>query len=206
MHLKIVAALVWFGFKHASSDHNMFVHTTSTTITVLLVYVDDMVLAGNDTKTIDTVKQFLASQFKIKDLGHLKYFLGIELARSSTGIYLHYNKYTQDLLSDVALKHCKPSPIPLEQNHSLLADTHDQPDISDFSLYRRVIGRLIYLTILRPDIGYTVNTLAQFMGNPKDCHYQATMKLLKYLKGTCGQGILLSVSNSFKLTAYCDAD
>lgn len=69
-----------------------------------------------------------------------------------------------------------------------------------------MIGRLIYLTITRPNITYTVNTLAQFMSNPKECHYQAAIKLLKYLKGTCGQGILLSANSTFKLNAYCDAD
>lgn len=119
-----------------------------TTMTVMLVYVDDMVLAGNDTHTINSVKQFLASRFKIKD----------------------------------------------------------QPNIPDVPLYRQIIGRLIYLTITRLDITYTVNTLAQFMANPKECHFQATVKLLKYLRGTCGQGILLSSTTNFHLTAFVDAD
>lgn len=110
----MAVALIKFGFKQASSDHSMFVYTTATTMTVLLVYVDDMVLTGNDKHTLDSVKHFLATQFKIKDLGHLKYFLGIELVRSAAGIYLHQHKYTQDLLTDVGLSNCKPSLIPLE--------------------------------------------------------------------------------------------
>lgn len=72
----------------------------------------------------------------------------------------------------------------------LLLDHSALPDFSDIGLYRRLIGRLIYLTISRPDIAYTVNTLAQFMASPKPCHYNAVIKLLRYLKATAGQGLL----------------
>ncbi|XP_074351979.1 secreted RxLR effector protein 161-like [Apium graveolens] len=129
----------------------------------------------------------------------------MELARSSAGIYLNQRKYTLDLLKDVGLTACSTSVVPMEQNHQLLASDNASP-ILDVSLYRRLVGRLIYLTITRPDIAYAVHILAQFMAAPKPQHLQDAYKLLRYIKGTCGQGLLLSASSTVQLTAYCDAD
>lgn len=168
----------------------MFILHKHNSISVLLVYVDDMILVGNDVVQLQVIKTFLSSQFKVKDLGALKYFVGIEIARSDAGIYLNQRKYTLDLLKDTGCLDCKPSSLPLQQNHALLT-SQDVPDISDVSLYRRIVGRLIYLTISRPDIAYTMHTLSQFLAHPKPIHLQATYRLLRYLKGTCGQGIFL---------------
>ncbi|WOG86417.1 hypothetical protein DCAR_0205621 [Daucus carota subsp. sativus] len=204
--MKLCSALLDFGFKQCACDHSMFVFTQQGSITVFLVYVDDMVLAGNDQGTMTKVKLFLSTRFQIKDLGHLKYFLGLELACSSQGIHLHQKKYAQDLLTDVGLLNCKSSVIPLKQNNGLLTDLSTETDFHDVSLYRRVIGRLIYLTISRHDIAYTLNTLAQFMSKPKVYHYHVVLKILRYLKETAGQGLLFSASSSLKLTAFSYAD
>lgn len=139
---KLGTALIEFGFCRTHSDHSLFVFKTSSSITIMLVYVDDMVLAGSDMKVIKQVKDCLNSKFQIKDLGHLKYFLGLEIAKSPSGLYLHQSKYVTDLLKDVGLSHCKDSFLPIEQNHQL-AKFQDEPDIPNASLYRRLIGRLI---------------------------------------------------------------
>lgn len=110
-----------------------------------------------------------------------------------------------DLLKDVGLTQCTASVVPMEQNHQLL-NSDESATISDISLYRRLVGRLIYLTISRPDIAYAVHVLAQFMATPKSSHFHVVFKLLKYIKGTCGQGLLLSSQSDLQLTAYCDAD
>lgn len=107
--LKLCAVLLKFGFKQAVSDNSLFILSTGTTLTILFVYVDDMVLAENDLKSIEAVKIFFASQFKIKVLGHLKYFFGMEFTRSSAGIYTNKRKYTCDLLQDAGMTECKPS-------------------------------------------------------------------------------------------------
>lgn len=203
--LKLYAALLMFGFVQSVSDHSLFTYTSGSSIVTLLVYVDDMVLAGNSTSLLTQVKEFLSTQFKIKDLGTLKYFLGLELARSIAGIYLNQRKYTLDLLKDVGLSSCTASLLPMEQNHHLL-QPDDSTTIPDISLYRRIIGRLIYLTISRPDISYSVHVLSQIMANPKTSHMQAAVKLLRYLKGTCGHGLLLSSQSTLQLSAFCDAD
>lgn len=128
-----------------------------------------------------------------------KVFLGIEIARSDAGIYSNQRKYTTRSLN------CKPSALLLEQNHALLI-AQDVDDIPDISLYRRIVRRLIYLTISRLDIAYTVHTLSQFLAHPKSIHLQATYRLLQYLKGTCDQDIFLSAKSPLNLTTFCDAD
>lgn len=164
-----------------------------------------MVLTGNDLSLLAKVKTFLSSHFKIKDLGPLKYFLGLELDRTEAGISLHQCKYTTDLLKDAGLVTCTASVVPMEQNHQLLAPD-SSATIDHVTLYRRLVGRLIYLTISRPDISYSVHVLSQFMASPKAHHLQAALKLLRYLKGTCGHGLLFSAQSSLRLCAYCDAD
>lgn len=148
--LKLSLALKQFGFKQSNSDHTLFLSHSSTGCTTLLVYVDDILITGSNSTVIQQVKGYLATQFKIKDLGPLRCFLGIEAARSSSDIYLNQRKYTLDILKEVGLTGAKPSKVPMEQNHKLLAS--NSAPLQNVNAYRRLVGRLIYLTITRPDI------------------------------------------------------
>ena len=198
-------ALLEFGFTQTFSDSSMFVLKKNADIVILLVYVDDMVLTGSNAQLMFDVTQFLATKFKIKELGDLKYFLGIEIARSYDGIYLNQRKYCLDILQDIGYLAAKPCVVVMEQNHTLTA-TSSSPPLQNISTYRRLIGRLIYLTITRPDLAYSVHILAQFMHQPQQVHWQAALRLVRYLKHTCGQGIFLSNASTFDLRVYTDAD
>ncbi|XP_057251474.1 uncharacterized mitochondrial protein AtMg00810-like [Beta vulgaris subsp. vulgaris] len=140
----------------------------------------------------------------MKDLGVLKYFLGIEVARSSEGIFLSQRKYALDVLSESGMLGCKPIDTPMEQNHRL-ALVDDAP-LSDPDRYRRLVGRLVYLSVTRPELSYAVHTLAQFLSAPMVPHWEAALRVLRYLKGSPGQGILLRSRNDLCLSAYCDSD
>ncbi|KAL4577599.1 hypothetical protein LXL04_013709 [Taraxacum kok-saghyz] len=146
----------------------------------------------------------LDRRFSIKDLGDLKYFLGIEVARTSEGLVLSQRKYTLDILSDCGLEGCRPSSFPMEQNHQL-DKSENEPKV-DASRYRRIVGRLLYLQATRPDITYSVNILSQFVADPRQPHMDAVHRILRYLKTTPGQGVLLPRTGGFNLTAYCDSD
>ncbi|KAF5469450.1 hypothetical protein F2P56_013525 [Juglans regia] len=87
-------------FIQSQADHSLFTLITHASITIVLVYVDDILVAGNDTSQIDVFKSLLSKNFKTKDLGSLKYFLGLEVARSQKGIFLNQRKYTLDILTD----------------------------------------------------------------------------------------------------------
>ncbi|GKV36220.1 hypothetical protein SLEP1_g44372 [Rubroshorea leprosula] len=128
----------------------------------------------------------------------------ITVASSPQGLYLSQRKYTIELLNDAGLLGSRTADTPMEQNLKLLPS--DGSPLIDGSMYRRLIGRLIYLTITRPDISFIVNTLSQFLQSPQKCHLDVAHRLLRYLKKTPGQGILLSSKGSLQLTAFCDSD
>ncbi|CAM8989719.1 unnamed protein product [Rhodiola kirilowii] len=100
---KFSDALISFGFKQSLHDYSLFTYEADGTFLILLVYVDDVVITGTCTAMIHKVKQFIHDAFKIKDLGLLKYFLGIEVARSDDGVFINQRKYALDLLNDVGL-------------------------------------------------------------------------------------------------------
>ncbi|RVW23158.1 Retrovirus-related Pol polyprotein from transposon TNT 1-94 [Vitis vinifera] len=170
----------------------------------VLVYVDDLIISRNDGKTVQQFKDYLSRCFHMKDLGKLKYFLGIEVARNSDVIFLCQRKYTLDIISEAGLLGAKPARTPLEQNHKLALAVNS--DLHDLGQYRCLVGWLIYLTITRPELSYCVHMLAQFMQQPKDEHWEATLRVVRYLKGNLGQGILLDSDYDLKLYAYCDSD
>ena len=169
-----------------------------------MIYVDDILIASNDVDAVNAFKKFLDNNFKLKDLGTLKYFLGLEVARTSKGLSLCQRKFTLDLLSDTGLLASKPSNVPMDQSVKLSSGVGDA--VPDPSMYRRLIGKLLYLTLTRPDISYSVHKLSQYMSAPKMPHLQAAYKILKYLKKTPGQGLFLSANSKLQLKCYCDAD
>lgn len=166
-------------------------------------------MSGNNLDEVNKVKQFLSTKFMIKDLGKLKYFLGIEVLESESGMCLSQRKYCLELLSDFGLLGSKPVTTPLETNlviHSIEnRDEHDKP-MSNISEYQRLVGKLIYLTLTRPYISYTIQCLSQYMHAPLESHLKIVMRLLRYLKLSLGKGILFSRGNSFELKSFVDAD
>ncbi|CAH9072350.1 unnamed protein product [Cuscuta epithymum] len=201
---KFTSALTKIGFRQSRADHSLFIYRQGSTYTAALIYVDDVVLAGNDLTHISQIKHYLHEQFTIKDLGPLKYFLGIEVARSSSGIVLSQRKYALDILQESGMLGSRPSTTPMEQNLKLRPD--DDSALIDAAMYRRLIGRLLYLTVTRPDIVFPVNQLSQFLSQPRQSHLDAAHRVLRYLKATPGLGIFLSSSSDLSLKGYCDAD
>ncbi|XP_021854883.2 uncharacterized mitochondrial protein AtMg00810-like [Spinacia oleracea] len=140
----------------------------------------------------------------MKDLGPLKYFLGIEVARSALGLFLCQRKYTLDIITEAGLSGAKPCGFPIEQNHRL--SLAEGPLIADPEAYRCLVGRLVYLAVTRPDLAYSVHVLCQFLQKPRVAHWEAAMRVVRYLKGTPGQGILLRADSDLTLQGWCDSD
>jgi len=155
----------------------------------ILVYVNDIILAGNVSHACTKFKDYLDACSSIKDLGPLKYFSGIEVARASKGSFLSQCKYTVEVVDECVLLGCKPNYFPIKENHNLALAAG--PTLTDSGRYRSLVGRLIYLTITRFDLCYTMHILSQFMQNPRDEHMNAACRVLRHIKGTPDCGILL---------------
>nr|ABE88097.1 Reverse transcriptase (RNA-dependent DNA polymerase) [Medicago truncatula] len=149
---KLTNILISTGYKQAASDASLFIKHTHSSFTILLVYVDDVILAGDTLSEFNTIKGVLHDAFKIKDIGQLKYFLGLEVAHSKSGISLCQRKYCLDLLEDSGLTGSKPMNTPSDPSIKLHNDS--APSFPDIPAYRRLIGRLLYLNTTRPDITY----------------------------------------------------
>ncbi|XP_019450620.1 PREDICTED: uncharacterized protein LOC109352892 [Lupinus angustifolius] len=186
------------------SDYSLFVKSTNNTFTAILVYVDDLVLSGNDLDEIRHTKLVLHNKFSIKDLGNLKFFLGMEVVRVSHGITFYQRKYTLDLLEESVLLGSKPASTPIEYNAKIQASSGNP--LTDSTNYRRLMGKLLYLTHTRPDICFAVGCLSQFLSAPTTIHYQAANIILKYLKGSPGQGTFFPRNNSTTIRGYSDSD
>ncbi|KAG7594818.1 Reverse transcriptase RNA-dependent DNA polymerase [Arabidopsis thaliana x Arabidopsis arenosa] len=198
------SVLLGANYIQSPADNTLFVKVAGDSIIAVLVYVDDIMIASNDDTGVENLKQLLRSEFKIKDLGPARFFLGLEIARSAAGISVCQRKYAQNLLEDACLLGCKPSSIPMDPNLYLTKDMGTP--LSNPTSYRELIGRLLYLTITRPDITFAVHQLSQFLSSPTDIHLQAAHKVLRYIKANPGQGLMYSADSELCLNGFADAD
>ncbi|CAN6686987.1 unnamed protein product [Malus baccata var. baccata] len=185
---------------HVCKLQCLFIKKDST-ITFILVYVDDIIITGSSTTVCQSIITQLQTMFPVKDLGDIHYFLGIEVHRSDKGLFLHQSKYALDLLkkSDmIGVKHCSTPVGSAKLDHS-------GSPISDPSFYRSTVGALQYLTWTRPDLAFAVNQVCQHMHSPRTVHLQAVKQILRYLKGTLHFGLWLTKGLQY-LTAWSDAD
>ncbi|KDP44591.1 hypothetical protein JCGZ_22173 [Jatropha curcas] len=165
------------GFKQSRADYSLFTKNSDSGFIALLMYVDDVTIASNNEQLVKVFKQELSSYFKLKDLGDLRYFLGLEVPRSKSGISVCQRKYTPELLEEYGQLGAKPCRTPIEVNYIM---THiEEGLIADPTEYRQLIGKLLYLTITRPDISYTVHVLAQFMDKQASVHMEAAHQVLR---------------------------
>ena len=185
-------------------DYSLFTHTQGTSFTVLLVYVDDILLTGNNPDCVKSLKKLLDDRFGLKDLGSLRYFLGLEVARTDAGISLTQRKYALEILKDTGFLGSKPVRFPMEQN--LRLSKYKGKLLANPILYRRLIGRLLYLTLTRPDITYVVHRLSQFVSKPRELYLLTVHRILQYIKGSPGNGLFFSSTFDLHIKSFCNAN
>nr|CAN78715.1 hypothetical protein VITISV_030863 [Vitis vinifera] len=188
-----------------TANRSIFYHHNSLGQCIyLVVYVDNIVITGSDQDGIQKLKQYLFTHFQTKDLGKLKYFLGIEIAQSSSGVVLSQRKYALDILEETGMLDCKPVDIPMDPNVKLVRGQGEP--LGDPGRYRQLVGKLNYLTITRPDISFPVSSVSQFLQSPCDSHWDAVIRILRYIKSTPGQGVLYENRGHTQVVGYTDAD
>ncbi|XP_062112548.1 uncharacterized mitochondrial protein AtMg00810-like [Humulus lupulus] len=172
-------------------------------MSVLIVYVDDIIVTSNHTEEMSMIKERLAKEFKVKDLGALRYFLGMEFARRKGGISMSQRKYTLDLLKEAGMlgsKHNK-NPIELGDNRRMFEGSP-----VDKGRYQQLVGKFIYLSHTIPDIAFAVSLVSQYMHNPCQGHLNALYRIMRYLKQTPGKCLFLKKTNERKIEVFTDAD
>jgi len=201
---RFTAAMKKYGYKQSNSDHTLFLKTQGELVTCLIIYVDDMILTGNDEEEIMSLKEKLFEEFEMKDLGELRYFLGIEVLRTEDGIFISQRKYILDLLAETGMADCKPAETPMVEKHGLKIEEGGKP--ANREQYQRLVGKLIYLAHTRPDIAYAVGVVSQFMHKPQEEHLDAALRIVRYLKGSPDRGVAFRRNGNLNIQGYTDAD
>ncbi|XP_048433393.1 secreted RxLR effector protein 161-like [Pyrus x bretschneideri] len=150
------------------------------------------------------LEQNLAAEFKMKNFGYVKYFLSMEVARSSRGIFLSQRKYVLDLLKETCMLGCKLVDTPIVEKHYLGIYPDQEP--VDRARYQKLVGRLIYLSHTHPNIAYAVSVVSQFVHSPSVDQMAAVMRILAYLKFDPGKGILYECHGYMRIEGFTDAD
>jgi histone deacetylase 1/2 len=194
---RFVGHVTTLEFIQSRSDASLFVLRRGRDMAYLLLYVDDMILSASSPALLRQIVGQLRSSFATKDMGPLKYFLGIEVARTAQGFFLPQR---------AGMDNCKPVSTPADTKSK--ASSNDGTPIRDASWYRGMAGALQYLTLTRPDIAYAVQQVCLHMHAPRDTHSAMIKRVLRYLKGTAAHGLHLyrAATPSPSLTAYSDAD
>jgi hypothetical protein len=182
-YAKIDSHVMSFGFTKSDVDPNLYYKVEDGFPLILVLYVDDLFLTG-DEKLIDGCKRELTSEFEMKDLGLMHYFLGLEVWQRPDEMFLSQGKYTFDILQRFRMMDCKSIATPMVMNLKLLSDSSS--DLVDPTMCKQLIRSLIYLVNTRTNICFAVNTLSQYMVESRHVHLVATNHVLRHLHGTTG--------------------
>ena len=140
------------------ADHSLYAHMTDKGVVAIVIYVDDLIIGGDSLEEINNVKGLLRNEFDMKDMGELRCFLGIEMIRTPEGIRRSQRQYVLDMMSKYGMADCKPISKPLDQNGKVSADVGVL--LEDPTMYRKMVGSLIYATISKRDLSYDVGLVS----------------------------------------------
>jgi len=191
------------GFKKSKSEHTLYVKTQGTDILIVALYVDDIVLTGNNEKMIEEFKKDMVKKYEMSDMGLLRHFLSMKIYQDK-GVFILQKLYAEKILKKFRMDGCKSVPTPLVVNEKLMKE--DGGKKADETLYMSLIGNLLYLTATRPDIMFAANLLSRFMHSPSHFYYAAAKRVLRYIQGTTSYGIRYNKNKEVQLLGYCDSD
>lgn len=168
------------GFSKCPYEHTLFVKTRNNgELLIICLYVDDLIFTGNCSAMFDEFKESMMNELEMTDLGMMHYFLGIEVMQTNDGIFISQKKYVGDILNRFQMEDCNPVNTPAKCGTKLHKDLDGKK--VDSTLYKQIIGSLMYLTATRPNIMLSVSLISRYMENPTELHLLAAKRILRYL-------------------------
>lgn len=202
---KIESYFIREGFEKNESEHTLFVKTEKQgQILIVSLYVDDLIFTGNCEKMINNFKESMKRNFDMTDLGKMRYFLGVEILQREEGIYICQRKFAKEVLERFEMSTCNGVNNPIVPGVKL--SKKGGGAVLDTTLYKQMIGSLMYLTVTRPDLTFVVCLASRYMENPTEAHFQVLKRVLRYVKGTTELGIMYKRGGNKGFHAYTDSD
>ncbi|XP_040950816.1 uncharacterized mitochondrial protein AtMg00810-like [Gossypium hirsutum] len=201
---KIDEHLLNLGFVKSLLETTLYVKHNDTDILIVSLYVDDLLVTGNNTYHIQNFKQKMMKVFKMTDLGFMSYFLSMTIKQAQGEVFIYQKKYAKKILKKFQMEECKATSTPMNQKEKLCKE--DDTNKIDEEYFRSLIGCLMYLTATRPDILNVVSILSRFMHCVSELHLKAAKRVIRYVKGTSDFGVKFIRSKKFKLVGFSDSD
>lgn len=201
---RIEAYFLREGFKRSEKEHTLFIKGDNDNgILIVNVYVDDLIYTGNCKDMLLKFKESMKKEFEMSDLGRMKFFLGIEVIQTDEGIHISQHKYALEILKRFEMSSCNPVINPIVHGNKLKSNEGTKVDET---LFKQMVGSLMYITTTRPDIQFVVNLISRFMSSPTDRHLAAAKRVLCYLQGTLDYGIWYKRRGDDSMSVYTDSD
>jgi len=184
--------LVEIGFTKCKSEYGVYVQAAASDITLIYLYVDDLLVTGNNINNMKKFTQLMIKGFEMTHLGNLSHFLGMELIRIEKGIILHQGKYAKEVLKRFRMFESNSAASLVKENLKL--EKGGEEEKVDATLFKHIVGLLRYLCNSRPNIGFSVGLVSRYMDDPLISHMMVTRRILKYLNATINYGFFFPSS------------
>eukprot|EP00253_Pinus_taeda_P009660 PITA_09660 len=167
-------------FEKCDGEPTVYIKENDGKLLIVVLYVDDVIFTGNDVYLIENFKTVMKEEFEMTNMGLLRYFLGIEVNENENGIFISQAKYVNEVLGKFNMQECKATITPTVMRLKLSKEDNNKD--FDPSLYKSIVGSLMYLTATRPDIMFAVSLISRFIERPKEAHWQVAKRILRYVK------------------------
>ncbi|CAL2260415.1 unnamed protein product [Prunus armeniaca] len=193
------------GLQKCPYKHTLYIKNNSQgSFMIVSLYVDDLIFTGNNLDMLNEFKLSMMREFEMTDLGELHHFLGIEVNQSKKGIFISQESYAKEVLKKFRMENANPVSTPCVIGLKLSKDGEGK--LVNSTMFRSLVGNLMYLTATRPDIMFSVSLVSRFMEKPYSNHWDVVKRILRYVKGTVDYGIFYEANIPINLVGYTDSD
>jgi hypothetical protein len=201
---RLTQFLVNNDYTRGSVDKTLFIKKDNDELFIAQIYVDDIVFGSTNNTKVQQFVDVMSHEFEMSLVGELSYFLGLQIRQLNDGIFISQAKYAKNLVKKFGLEKAKHCDTPMSTTLKLSKDASGKS--VEQTLYRGMIGSLLYLTASRPDISFSVGVCARYQSDPKESHLSSVKRIIRYVNGTSNYGIWYSFDTNASLVGFSDAD